>query len=296
MDLEEKKYWIAFSVFEGIGPVRFKLLKDYFGSAKNVFEASEKNLKETGLSEKIINNFLDFRQSFDFSSYLLRLDRLGINVLAYDEENYPKLLKNIEDKPIVIYAKTKKKNDFSIFDRKTIAVVGTRRITAYGKQVTAMLAKGLVEKGWVIVSGLARGVDRVAHETTIYNKGLTVAVLGCGLEMVYPSEHRQLAEKIIESGGMLISEFPPGTPMAAKNFPLRNRIISGMSLGVVVTEAAEKSGSLITASCAAQQGREVFAVPGPINSPLSQGTAQLIKKGAKLVSNINDIIEELNVS
>jgi len=213
--------------------------------------------------------------------------------LAYDEENYPKLLKNIEDKPIVIYAKTKKKNDFSIFDRKTIAVVGTRRITAYGKQVTAMLAKGLVEKGWVIVSGLARGVDRVAHETTIYNKGLTVAVLGCGLEMVYPSEHRQLAEKIIESGGMLISEFPPGTPMAAKNFPLRNRIISGMSLGVVVTEAAEKSGSLITASCAAQQGREVFAVPGPINSPLSQGTAQLIKKGAKLVSNINDIIEEL---
>jgi len=293
MDLEEKKYWIAFSVFEGIGPVRFKLLKDYFGSAKNVFEASEKNLKETGLSEKIINNFLDFRQSFDFSSYLLRLDRLGINVLAYDEENYPKLLKNIEDKPIVIYAKTKKKNDFSIFDRKTIAVVGTRRITAYGKQVTAMLAKGLVEKGWVIVSGLARGVDRVAHETTICNKGLTVAVLGCGLEMVYPSEHRQLAEKIIESGGMLISEFPPGTPMAAKNFPLRNRIISGMSLGVVVTEAAEKSGSLITASCAAQQGREVFAVPGPINSPLSQGTAQLIKKGAKLVSNINDIIEEL---
>jgi len=293
MDLEEKKYWIAFSVFEGIGPVRFKLLKDYFGSAKNVFEASEKNLKETGLSEKIINNFLDFRQSFDFSSYLLRLDRLGINVLAYDEENYPKLLKNIEDKPIVIYAKTKKKNDFSIFDRKTIAVVGTRRITAYGKQVTAMLAKGLVEKGWVIVSGLARGVDRVAHETTIYNKGLTVAVLGCGLEMVYPPEHRQLAEKIIESGGMLISEFPPGTPMAAKNFPLRNRIISGMSLGVVVTEAAEKSGSLITASCAAQQGREVFAVPGPINSPLSQGTAQLIKKGAKLVSNINDIIEEL---
>lgn len=296
MDFEEKKYWVAFSFFAEIGPVRFKLLKDYFGSAKSAYSAPEKQLRETGLPEKIIRNFLNFRQSFDFSSSLLRLGQLGIAVLTYDEESYPKLLKNIEDKPIVIYTKTKKENDFAIFNQKAIAVVGTRKITPYGKQATEMVTKGLVDRGLVIVSGLARGVDRVAHETTINSKGLTVAVLGCGLETVYPPEHKGLAEKIIESGGMLVSEFPLGTPMAAKNFPLRNRIISGLSLGVVVTEAAEKSGSLITASCAAEQGREVFAVPGPINSPLSQGTAQLIKKGAKLVNCINDIIEELDVS
>jgi len=296
MDFEEKKYWVGFSVFEGIGPVRFKLLKDYFGSVKTAFSASEKDLKETGLGEKLVEKFLRFRQNFDFSSYFLRLKQMGISVLGYDEENYPKVLKNIDDKPVLIYTKTKKKNDFEIFNKKAIAVVGTRKITAYGKQATEMITRGLVDKGLVIVSGLARGVDKIAHETTIYNKGLTVAVLGCGLDMVYPPEHKDLAEKIIDCGGTLVSEFPLGTEIAAKNFPLRNRIISGMSLGVVVTEAAEKSGSLITASCAAEQGREVFAVPGPITSPLSKGTAQLIKKGAKLVNCVNDIIEELDVS
>jgi DNA processing protein len=296
MEVKEKKYWLGFSAFAEIGPVRFKLLKDYFGSAEGAFNASEKHLKETGLSEKIIKNFLDFRRSFDFTSYLVRLDQLGITTLTYDEEHYPKLLNNIDDKPIILYLKTKNKNNFEIFNQKMIGVVGTRKITHYGRQSTEMITKDLVEKGFVIVSGLARGVDRVAHETAISSNGLTIAVLGCGLEIVYPPEHKQLAEKIIGSGGMLVSEFPPGTPMSAKNFPLRNRIISGLSLGVVVTEAAEKSGSLITASRAAEQGREVFAVPGPINSSLSDGTACLIKKGAKLVNNISDIIEELNVS
>jgi len=296
MEVEEKKYWLGFSVFAEIGPLRFKLLKDYFGLAKSAFNASEKQLKETGLSEKIIRNFLDFRKSFNFSSCLIRLDQLGITTLAYDEKYYPKLLNNINDKPIILYLKTKNKNNFEIFNQKTIGVVGTRKITPYGKQSTEMITKGLVEKGFVIVSGLARGVDKVAHETTINSNGLTIAVLGCGLETVYPPEHKDLGERIIESGGMLVSEFPPGTLMSARNFPLRNRIISGLSLGVVVTEAAEKSGSLITASNAAEQGREVFAVPGPIDSSLSSGTACLIKKGAKLVSCINDIIEELNVS
>lgn len=295
MDFEEKKYWVGFSAFAEIGPVRFKLLKDYFGSAKAAFCASEKNLRATGLNGKLVEKFLKFRQNFDFSSYFLRLKNLGISILCYEEEGYPILLKNINDKPILIYVKIDKNKDYSIFLRKMIAIVGTRKITAYGQRATRMITKELVDRGLVIVSGLARGVDKIVHETTISNSGLTIAVFGCGLETVYPPEHQELAEKIVEAGGVLISEFPPGTKMEAKNFPLRNRIISGMSLGVVVTEAAEKSGSLITASYAAEQGREVFAVPGPITSDLSRGTAQLIKKGAKLVNNVNDIIEELRL-
>ena len=168
-------------------------------------------------------------------------------------------------------------------------------MTEYGRQVTEMITRELVAKGLVIVSGLARGVDRVAHETTIYNKGITIAVTGTGLETVYPPEHKLLAEKIVQSGGMLISEFPLGAKLSAGNFPARNRIISGLCLGVVVTEASQDSGSLITASCAAEQGREVFAVPGPITSPLAKGVSTLIKKGAKLVNQVEDILEELNI-
>jgi len=158
-----------------------------------------------------------------------------------------------------------------------------------------MIVEGLVASGLVVVSGLARGVDEIAHKTTINNKGLTIAVLGCGLDLIYPPEHKDLAEKVVESGGAVVSEFPMGMAAVPGNFPARNRIISGLSLGVVVTEAAEDSGSLITASCAAEQGRDVFAVPGPITSPLSRGTSELIKKGAKLVSGVEDILDELGI-
>ena len=297
MDLEEKKYWVGFNVFEGIGPVRFKLLLDYFGSAKKAFNAPEKDWREIGLGKKLVENFLSFRKSFDSDSYFLRLERLGINVLCAEEENYPKLLKEIGDKPPVLYVKstTGIKGITSIAGRKAVAVVGTRKVTAYGRQVTEMITEGLVAAGLTIVSGLARGVDEIAHKTAIDSQGLTIAVLGCGLDIIYPPEHKDLAEKIVESGGAIISEFPLGMQAMPGNFPARNRIISGLSLGVVVTEAAEDSGSLITASCAAEQGREVFAVPGPITSPLSKGTAELIKKGAKLVSGVEDILEELGL-
>ena len=291
MDLEEKKAWIAFSVFQGIGSVRFKLLLDYFGSAQKAFKASEKSLREIGLGEKLVKDFLSFRKNFDGNSSFLRLKRLGIKVLFAEEENYPKLLKEIEDRPPVLYVKAREIDQ--IFSEKTIAVVGTRKVTDYGRQVTKTITKGLVEAGFVIVSGLARGVDKIAHETTINNEGKTLAVLGGGLDLVYPPEHQDLAKRIVESGGALISEFPLGQETAPGNFPARNRIISGLSLGVVVTEAAEKSGSLITASRAAEQGREVFAVPGSITSPLSVGTTELIKKGAKVVTGIDDILAEL---
>jgi DNA processing protein len=295
MDLLERKAWIAFNACPGIGPVRFKLLFDYFGSAKRAFNAPEKSLREIGLGEKLVQNFLSFRKSFDNDSYFLRLERLGINVLFAGEENYPKLLKEIEGRPPVLYVKVRQiRPAGQIFQKKAVAVVGTRKVTSYGRQVTEVIVKGLVASGLVVVSGLARGVDGVAHQATINNGGITIAVLGSGLDLIYPPEHKKLAEKIVESGGAIVSEFPLGAQTVPGNFPARNRIISGLSLGVVITEAAENSGSLITASCAADQGREVFAVPGPITSPLAAGTAELIKKGAKLVSGVEDILEELN--
>jgi len=293
MDLDEKKYWLAFNVFEGIGNKRFKLLKEYFGSAKLAYLAKENKLREINLGEKLIENFLRFRQEFDFSSYNFRLESLGITVICLEEENYPKLLKEISDAPSLIYIKMRDLGNFGVWDKKSVAVVGTRKVTGYGRQVTEMITEGLVNSGLVIVSGLARGVDKIAHETAINNKGLTIGVLACGLDMIYPPEHKGLAEKIIETGGAIISEYPLGQPAMPGNFPARNRIISGLSLGVVVTEAAQDSGSLITASCAADQGRDVFAIPGPITSPLSAGTSELLKKGAKVVTGVQDILDEL---
>ncbi|MCL5091180.1 MAG: DNA-processing protein DprA, partial [Patescibacteria group bacterium] len=318
MDFLEKKAWLAFAVFQGIGPQRFKLLYDFFGSAQASLTASEKDLRATGLPEKIVDRFLFFRKNFNADSYFLRLQKLNIEVVCLEEQSYPKMLKETVECPLLLFVKwrglssaalrsspvpgwygasksaTTKIND--LFQKKAIAVVGTRKVTGYGRQVTEMMVQGLVDAGLVIVSGLARGVDRIAHETTIKNNGLTVAVLGHGLDLIYPPEHKDLANQIMESGGALISEFPLGLQPVPGNFPARNRILSGLSLGVVVTEAAEDSGSLITARAAAEQGREVFAVPGPITSPLSAGSSVLIKKGAKLVTKVEDILEELGIT
>ncbi len=293
MDLEEKKAWVAFNVFEGIGPVRFKLLHDYFGSAGKAYEASAGSLLAVGLGENLVKRFLDFRQDFDPASYILRNRKLEIEIVCSEEENYPELLKEIADRPPVLYVRIGQIGQ--ILNRKAVAVVGTRKVTGYGRQVTEMITEGLVSAGLAVVSGLARGVDKIAHETALNNKGTTIAVLGCGLDLVYPPEHKDLARRIVEGGGAIVSEFPLGMQAVPGNFPARNRIISGLSLGVVVTEAAEDSGSLITASDAAEQGREVFAVPGPITSPLSSGTTELIKKGAKVVSGVGDILEELGI-
>lgn len=300
MDQKEKECWVAFNVFEGIGPLRFKLLLDYFGSAEKAYRAPAKKLVEIGLGEKLVGRFEEFRKDFDPSSYLLRVSQLGVIVKTTEDNDYPKLLKEISSSPPLIYAKlgvrSKELGDMSeIFEKKSVAVVGTRMPTPYGKKVTEMIIEGLVASGLIIVSGLARGIDRIAHEATINNKGLTVGVLGCGLDKVYPPEHKNLIDEIVKSGGAVISELPLGTMPVRGNFPARNRIISGLSLGVIVTEAAQDSGSLITASHAAEQGREVFAVPGPITSLMSKGTSELIKKGAKLVSGVEDILEELKV-
>ncbi|MBI2028947.1 DNA-protecting protein DprA [Candidatus Gottesmanbacteria bacterium] len=211
--------------------------------------------------------------------------------VSLEDKIYPPLLKEIQSPPKRLYINTKIDIN-KLFKTKAIAVIGTRNITAYGRQVTQKITKELVKRGFIIVSGLARGIDYIAHQTALKEGGLTIAVLGCGLDRIYPAEHARLAAEIIKNGA-LVTEFPLHTQITRQNFPIRNRIISGLSQGVVICEAAEKSGTMITASFAADQGREVFAIPGPITSPTSSGVSALLKKGAKLVTNVDDILEEL---
>lgn len=288
--MDEKKYWLGFSVFNGIGPKRFKLLYDYFGSARKIWQAKREKLLSTGLPEKIIDDLIRFRQKFNPEFYSSWLEKKQIKFLTLSDKNYPKNLKQIDDAPFVLYYKGEIKKE----DGLAIGVVGTRRPTIYGKEVTENLVADLVGCGLTIVSGMARGIDSIAHKTALENGGRTIAVFACGVDVIYPPENKKLSEEIIKNGAV-VSEFPPGTKPSLGSFPYRNRIISGLSLGVLVTEGAERSGSLITASRAAEQGREVFAVPGPITSRMSGATAKLLKDGAKLVRNVSDILEELKI-
>lgn len=282
-------YYIALAATPRIGPVRFKVLLDHFKTAKSVWTANEKIL-EKALTPALFYQFIKFRKEFDIERYLDRIGKLNIEVITIKDNSYPKLLKEISDPPPVLYVKGEIPKT-----KRTIGVVGTRKMTSYGQQVTEILVRDLVFSGFTIVSGLARGVDSYAHRVTIGNSGKTISVLGGGLDRIYPQENTRLAEEIADKYGAVISEFPLGMQPIPGNFPARNRVISGLSLGLLVTEAGEDSGSLITAGLAGEQGREVFAVPGPIYSKLSQGPSSLIKQGAKLVTNINDILEELNL-
>ena len=292
---EERKYWVAFSVFPGIGPVRFWLLFDYFGSAKKAWEAPARTLKAIKLGEKLTDEFVEFRKDFPFDDYLSQLGKEHVSVLTVNDPKYPKLLKQIPDAPFLLYIKGHNNKEPINLDR-TIGVVGTRQITPYGKEVTQRLVAGLVGYGFTIVSGLAYGVDACAHQTAIAAAGKTIAVLGCGIDIIAPPSNARLYHAISEEGfGAIVSEMPLGLRPNKGLFPARNRIISGLSLGVVVTEGADDSGALITARNAAEQGREVFAVPGPITSPYSKGPFKLLKNGAKLVESVEDIIEELGI-
>jgi len=292
MGEEEKKYWLAISAFEeGIGPARFKLLLGNFGTAKAIWEAPPEELAKTGLGEKIAAKFAQFRQSFKPDNFLSELQKKEIGTITLLEPEYPALLKEIVDAPPVLYFKGKLA-DFSL---PAIAVVGTRKSTAYGRQVCEMLTSDLALAGLTIISGMARGIDAVAHQTALAVSGKTVAVLGEGVDVVYPPENRELYEEIIKSG-VVVSEMPPGRRPSRGTFPARNRLISGLSLGVLVVEGAEDSGALITAACALEQKREVFAVPGPITSPLSAGPTKLLKNGARLVYRAEDILQTLNLN
>jgi DNA processing protein len=283
-------FWVALSGAPQIGPVRFKELIDYFKSPELVWKARIEDVAKV-IGEKASWVFDRYRNSIEPDRYLEGIISQGIKVITVVDKDYPRLLLEIYDPPPVIFLKGEIKPE----DDLAIAVVGTRKATVYGKEVTRYLVKELVGYGFTIVSGLARGVDSLAHQTALECGGRTLAVLGSGLNRIYPPENHSLAEEIAR-GGVLLSEFPPNFEPLAGNFPARNRIISGLSRGVVVTEAGEDSGSLITANLALDQNREVFAVPGPIFSKLSKGPADLIKAGAKLVTSVEDIIDEMNIT
>jgi DNA processing protein len=288
---EERLYWLAFSAFKGIGPKRFALLKDYFGSAKKAWEAGEKELLAIGLGSKLTSEMVEFRRGFDLSSSFLRLREKGIDCYFLDDNRYPESLKKIDNPPFVLYGK----GLITPQDDLAVAVVGTRKMTGYGGQVTESLVTDLVNAGLTIISGLARGIDSMAHQTALKAGGRTIGVLASGLDIVYPPENFGLVKAIIKGHGAVLSEFPLGTQPMPGSFPARNRIIAGLALGTIVVEAPEKSGALITARLAAEQGREVFAIPGPVTSPNTAGPSHLIKMGAKLVFRVEDILEELGI-
>ena len=284
--------YIGFSLMPGIGPLRFKLLKDYFGSALVAWNVSLQQLRELGLGEKLTQSFDSFRQAFEVKKYSQEWARKEISIITQIDSEYPRLLLEIADPPIALYCKGKLPHVAGPW----LGVVGTRKPTTYGREITEKIALELAQQGIVIVSGLARGIDAIAHRMAIIAKTPTIAVLGCGVDIVYPPEHKELYAEIIKTGGAIISEVPPGHTVARGLFPARNRIISGLSLGVIVTEGAEDSGSLITARLALEQGREVFAIPGPITSYLSAGPTKLIKQGAKVVTGVDDILEEFKLT
>lgn len=287
----DRQYWVGFNIVRGIGPAKFRALLDYFGSAEAAWAADEGALRQAGLDRRATQSLLRTRQTIDLPAALEKIESDGIEILTWADKEYPLYLKEIADPPPVLYVR----GDIQTRDQWAVAVVGTRRFTSYGKHVTRQLVGDLARSGATIVSGLARGIDGVAHQAALEAGGRTLAVLGSGIGQVYPPEHRTLAQQIASSGALL-SDFPSDTPPEAGNFPRRNRIISGLSLGVLVVEAGRKSGALITANYALEQGRDVFAVPGNINARSSMGTNRLIQEGAKLVLSAEDILEELNMT
>jgi DNA processing protein len=282
------KYWIALKSIDGVGNMGFKNLVDALGSPKNVFDASLQTLKVIpGIGEKTAAHIKDFNNWKNAEENLVLAEKLKVDIVTFHDQLYPANLLNIYDFPVLLYVK-----GILSDDDINVAVVGSRMASTYGKFTTEKICRELALKGITVVSGLARGIDSAAHRGALAGKGRTIAVLGCGIDIVYPPENEKLLMEIAEKGAV-ITEFPFGTQPNAPNFPSRNRIISGMSLGVVVVEAGEKSGSLITARIALDQGREVFAVPGSIDSAGSRGTHQLIRQGAKLIESIDDILDEI---
>jgi DNA processing protein len=287
--MSETRYWIGLSLVPDVGPVMSKKLIAEMGSPENISSAGMKDLLAVrGLGKQKAENIKNFRL-WDFIEKQLTLgEKKGIRVVVYRDEGYPQVLKEIEGAPIVLYMRGEYHHD----DRYGIAVVGSRKHTHYGEAVTQRISGELASAGFTVISGMARGIDTLSHRAALASGGRTIAVLGCGLDVHYPAENRNLMEKIA-GAGCAMSEFPPGTMPNRENFPRRNRLISGLALGVLVVEATLDSGSLITENYALEQNKEVFAVPGNITSSNSDGTNSLIKQGAKLVTEAKDIVEEL---
>jgi DNA processing protein len=286
----EKLQWLSLSQIEGLGCQTFCQLLKTFGSPSEIYRKKFKELRAV-VSEKIA---LEIGQGVDqtgLQDTLTWLAQANNQLVTLADADYPKALLEIADPPPLLYAK----GNLALLNKLSIAIVGSRNASVQGEKNAEAFAQGLAEHGLCIVSGLALGIDGAAHRGALKAKGDTIAVVGTGLDMVYPAQHRDLAHQIASSG-LIISEFPLGTLSKPQNFPRRNRLISGLSLGCLVVEANLKSGSQITARLSAEQGREVFAIPGSIHSPLAKGCHQLIKQGAKLVDSLQDIVEELNLS
>ncbi|MGD0652549.1 MAG: DNA-processing protein DprA [Verrucomicrobiia bacterium] len=287
--MTSREAYIALNMIDGVGPIRVRALLERFGTPEAILSAPRQELMQIeGVGEEVARNVTQWRENIDFDAELACIERSGARVVTRDDADYPKNLHQIYDPPLVLYVK----GALSERDALAISIVGSRRTTLYGQEMARKLAYQLARLGVPVVSGLARGIDTAAHKGALQAKGRTVAVIGCGIDVVYPPENKKLADEIVEKGGAVVTEFPFGVKPDRQNFPMRNRIISGWSLGVVVVEANLKSGALITANQAAEQGRQVFAVPGRADSILSRGTNKLIKEGAKLTEDAEDILSE----
>lgn len=286
---ERAVYWLALALTPGLGPTRVRRLVEHFGSVEAVFHASLTELEAVGLQAVSAQSIFNGQSSALARDEMARASTLGAHVLTLEDECYPAQLRQIYDPPPALYVR----GAVETLSKPGIAVIGTRHPSPYGTGMAERLACDLASQGLVIFSGLARGVDTAGHRGAVSAKGRTVAVFGTGVDVVYPRENQRLAEQILTLGGALVSEFPMSTFAAPQNFPIRNRIISGLSIGVLVVEAAEYSGTRITARCALEQNREVFAVPGNVTNKNSWGPNTLIKQGAKLVATWEDVWEEL---
>lgn len=286
MDDRELSYWIAFSRIPTVGRVRIGLLEERFGSLEPAWSAPETELRASGLDASVARSIAEHRGGIDPQREIDRVRAAGLTVLTWHDADYPALLREIDDLPPILYFKG------TLLPEQTVTIVGTRRPTAYGREVASHLAGELAEAGLTIVSGMARGIDGVAHRAALEAGGRTIAVMGSGLDVIYPPEHAKLAQDIVANGA-LISEYPLGTKPDARHFPRRNRLLSGLSVATLVVEAGEGSGTLSTVKFALEQNREVLCVPGSIYSPASKLTNKLIQEGAKPILDVKDILDEV---
>lgn len=290
--MSDIRYWVGFNLVPRIGPVRVRALLAHFGDLERAWQADAASLRAAGLPQDALERLLYLRARLDLDAEMAKLEKHGVRVLTWESADYPQLLRNIDQPPPVLYTR----GELASQDAWAVAIVGTRQPTPYGKEVARRLAGGLAENRITVVSGLALGIDGIAHRAALDAGGRTLAVLGCGLDTIYPSSHYDLAMRIVQAGALL-SDYPLGVKPEPNNFPPRNRIISGLALGTLVVEAGPDSGALITLRFALEQGRDTFAVPGSVLSRASEGTNALIQRGeAKLVARVQDVLEELNLT
>lgn len=286
--MNSREALVALNLIPNVGPVRFRQLLNHFGDPPQILAArKEALLRVQGISDAVAESIATWESSIDLAAELRRIEEFGCHVVTWEDEDYPELLRQIYDPPILLYVK----GALTRADKNSVALVGSRMTTAYGMNTARKLAFQLAQMGVTVVSGGARGIDTAAHQGALSGKGRTIAVLGTGISHVFPPENAALFEKISQQGA-LITQFPFNRPPDKQSFPIRNRIVAGMTLGTVVVEANLTSGALITANMAVEHGRQVFAVPGPIDSPRSKGCHDLIKKGAKLCESVEDIVTE----